>query len=158
MTALPPFQRLLDEHGRAVHRFLAAYAGPQDADDLWQETMLAALRTYPDLRDDSNLRGWLFAIARRKAVDGWRRGASRPRPVADVPDVAAPPPRDDGVEVWDLVRELPDGQREALALRFGGDLPYREVAAMLDCTEEAARQRVRAGLSTLRRRSRTETT
>ena len=41
---LPPFQRVLDEHRDAVHRFLLAAAGPNDADDCFQETFIAALR------------------------------------------------------------------------------------------------------------------
>ncbi len=153
MTALPPFQQVLDAHGPDIHRFLVAYAGRGAADDLWQETFLAALSSYPSLRDASNLRGWLFTIARRKSVDGWRREADRPRPVGDVPDTVGTEeeaPLD--TEVWAHVRELPDGQRWALALRYGADLSYREVGELLDCSEAAARQRVRAGLASLRQR------
>ena len=54
--ALPPFQALLDAHGGEVHRFLVATVGRLDADDCYQETWLAALRAYPRLRDDRNLR------------------------------------------------------------------------------------------------------
>ena len=46
-VSLPPFQRLLDDHGRDVLRFLVAAAGPDEADDCFQETFLAALRAYP---------------------------------------------------------------------------------------------------------------
>ena len=60
---LPPFQMLLEEHGPDVHRYLAARVGPVDADDCWQETMLSALRAYPGLRHQSNLRGWMLRIA-----------------------------------------------------------------------------------------------
>ncbi len=66
---LPPFQTLLDSHGRDVHRFLIANVGPVDADDCWQETWLSALRAYPSLNDASNLRGWVFTIAHRKIID-----------------------------------------------------------------------------------------
>ncbi|HEX3330403.1 MAG TPA: sigma-70 family RNA polymerase sigma factor, partial [Gaiellales bacterium] len=69
---LPPFQTLIDHHGREVHRYLAACVGPIDADDCWQDTMLAALRAYPGLRDDRNLRGWLLRIAARKVLDSHR--------------------------------------------------------------------------------------
>ena len=44
---LPPFQRLLEEHRVAVYRFLVAAVGPQEADDCFQETFLAAMRAYP---------------------------------------------------------------------------------------------------------------
>ena len=67
--SLPPFAAFLDDHGAPVRRFLVASAGAVEADDLWQETMIAALRAYPDLRPDSNLRAWVLTIARRKAID-----------------------------------------------------------------------------------------
>src|ERR1700746_3937059 len=63
---LPPFQALLDAHGRDVHRFLVATVGGVDADDCYQETWLAALRAYPRLEDAANVRAWLFTIAHRK--------------------------------------------------------------------------------------------
>ncbi|MGH2727504.1 MAG: RNA polymerase sigma factor, partial [Actinomycetota bacterium] len=64
---LPPFQRILDAHRDEVYRFLLAAVGPHEADDCFQETFLAALRAYPDLKDAGNLRGWVLTIANRKA-------------------------------------------------------------------------------------------
>ena len=48
--------------------------------------------------------------------------------------------------------ELPDKQRAAVALRFAADLRYREVAAAMETTEEAARRNVHEGLRKLRER------
>ena len=48
--------------------------------------------------------------------------------------------------------ELPDKQRAAVALRFAADLRYREVAAAMQTTEEAARRNVHEGLRKLRER------
>jgi RNA polymerase sigma factor (sigma-70 family) len=149
-VALPPFQRFLDQHRDAVYRFLVAVAGRGDADDCFQETFLAALRAYPRLRDGSNLRGWVMQIAYRKAMDAHRGRGRRPEPMADVPDRAAH--TDDGhdPEVWKRVDRLPAKQREAVVLRFVGDLPYREVAGAMGGSEAAARQNVRMGLAKLR--------
>ena len=91
---LPPFQNLLDAHARDVHRFLIATVGPVEADDVYQETWLAALRAYPQLTDASNLKGWLFTIAHRKAIDHVRARARRATPVAepaDLPEAAGGP-------------------------------------------------------------------
>src|SRR5579884_2544043 len=108
---LPPFQALIDLHGREVHRYLAACVGPVDADDCWQETMLAALRAYPGLGDGRNLRGWLLRIAARKAIDAHRAARRRPLPVADVPERAADSPAPADPALWRAVRRLPDKQR-----------------------------------------------
>jgi RNA polymerase sigma factor (sigma-70 family) len=148
--ALPPFQRFLAEHREAVYRFLLAFAGPNEADDCFQETFLSALRAYPRLRDDSNLRGWVLTIARRKAVDAARR-RRRTEPVAEVPDAAVEPPEISDGRVWGLVSDLPRRQREAITLRYAADLPYRDIAGVMSCSEPAARQSVRLGLARLRK-------
>jgi RNA polymerase sigma factor (sigma-70 family) len=146
---LPPFQRLLDAHGADLHRFCIAQAGPDHGPDCFQETVIAALRAYPGLRDGSRLRGWLFTIAHRKVIDHHRATARRPVLVDHAPDAPTAPIDADG-DLWAAVARLPDKQRGAIALRFLGDLPYAEIAAALDCSEAAARQNVRAGLAGLR--------
>ena len=151
MTALPPFQTLLDDHGDDVLGFLVASVGPADAEDCFQETFLAALRGYPRLDDDRNLRGWLLTIAHRKAIDHHRARSRRAVPVADPPELAAPSPNGREPGLWRAVAALPPKQRGAVALRFASDLPYREIGAALDCSEEAARQSVHEGLQRLRK-------
>lgn len=149
--SLPPFQTLVDAHGELVHRFLVAAVGVQDAEDCFQETFLAALRSYPSLRDASNLRGWLLTIARSKALDERRSRVRRPVAVERVPDGGGHTNTpSDGADVWSAVRRLPDRQRDAILYRYGADLPYRAVAAIVGGSEEAARQNVREGLRRLR--------
>jgi RNA polymerase sigma factor (sigma-70 family) len=150
-VVLPPFQRLLDAHGRDVHRFLIATVGRRDADDCYQETWLAAMRAYPRLRDAANLRSWVFTIAHRKAIDHVRSRRRVAALVGEVPDraaVAAPEPADD--DLWDHVRELPTKQRTALALRYVTDAAYSEIAAVMGTSEDAARRNVHEGLKRLR--------
>jgi RNA polymerase sigma factor (sigma-70 family) len=156
---LPPFQALLDSHGRDVHRFLVASVGPVDADDCYQETWLAALRAYPRLRDASNLRSWILTIAHRKVIDHARSRARRAVPVADVTGAAevvdstgeaALTATVDG-DIWARVATLPDKQRTALALRFIADSAYAEIASVMETSEEAARRSVHEGLKRLRK-------
>jgi RNA polymerase sigma factor (sigma-70 family) len=148
---LPPFQVLIDEHRDDVYRFLRASVGPNDVDDCFQETFIAALRAYPRLRADSNLRGWLFTIAHRKALDAHRARGRRAVPVAELPETVGEPLLNGGEpELWKAVGELPPKQRAAVLLRFAGDLPYREIGEALNSTEEAARQSVHEGLRKLR--------
>jgi RNA polymerase sigma factor (sigma-70 family) len=147
---LPAFQTLLDAHGRDVHRFLVATVGSSDADDCYQETWLAALRAYPRLRDASNLRSWILTVAHHKAIDHLRARARHAVPVADVPERPAPAPAEGDEELWARVRELPNKQRAALALRFVADAPYAEISSVMGTSEEAARRNVHEGLKRLR--------
>ena len=150
---LPPFQSLLDAHGRDVHRLLIASVGPVDADDCYQETWLSALRAYPSLTDASNLRSWLMTIAHHKAIDHVRARARRATPVADAEEVATTPgdgtPIGDGI--WAQVATLPAKQRTAVTLRFLADLPHAEIGAVMATSEAAARRNVHEGLKRLRK-------
>lgn len=150
-VTLPPFQALLDAHAADIHRFLVAAVGPHDGADCFQETVVSALRAYPSLRRDENLRGWLFTIAHRKVVDLARRRSRHAVPVADAPEVPqVDRDRSGDDELWSAVRELPPKQRSAVVQRFLLDRPYVEIAGVLGCSEAAARQNVRAGLVRLR--------
>lgn len=151
MTALPPFQTLLDEHATEVMGVLRGAVGRSDAEDCFQETFLAALRAYPKLGDARNLRAWLLTIAHRKAVDHHRANGRRPTLVAEVAEVAMvdPAPQDDGV--WAVVGALPPKQRAAVALRYACDLPHAEIAAALGCSPEAARRSLHEGIKRLRK-------
>ena len=148
---LPPFETLVDAHAGELHRFLAAWVGPADAEDCLQETFMSALRAYPRLRTADHLRAWLYTIARRKATDLARRRSRRPtEPLDGAEPVADTPPEPDG-GLWTHVGRLPTKQRTAVIHRFALDLAYAEIAARMGTTEEAARQNVRAGLTRLRR-------
>ncbi|HEX4437879.1 MAG TPA: RNA polymerase sigma factor [Solirubrobacteraceae bacterium] len=154
-ATLPPFQSFLDENREAVWRFLYVSVGPAEADDCFQETFIAALRAYPKLRSDSNLRAWVLAIAHNKAIDAHRGRSRRPVPVAEPGELektSSPgpgAPRDE--ELWEAVYELPERQCSAVVLRFVGDLAHSEIAMAIGCSEDAARRSLHEGLTKLRK-------
>jgi RNA polymerase sigma factor (sigma-70 family) len=147
----PPFQRLLDEHAAVLLRFCAASVGPVDADDCFQETVIAALRAYPKLRNADNLRGWLLTIAHNKALDMHRARARRPIPVEAIEETPAEDVDHPDQQLWAAVDDLPPKQRGAVLLRFLGDLSHREIASLLGSSEDAARRSLADGLARLRK-------
>jgi RNA polymerase sigma factor (sigma-70 family) len=149
-VSLPPFQTVLESHREDVLRFLVASVGRQEADDVFQETFLAALRAYPRLRRADNLRGWLLKIAHRKAIDAYRARQRAPVPAEDIDPGSVDADGLPDEALWDAVRELPDRQRTAVVLRFTFDLAYREMGDVMDSSEEAARRNVFEGLKKLR--------
>ena len=146
----PPFQAFLDEHRRPVLAYLRAAVGYSDAEDVFQETFIAALRAY-DRMDGRHPRAWVMTIARRKAIDHHRARARRPEPRDELPAQPVPGPEHDvgGDEVWRAVAALSDAQRDAVALRFAADLSYREIGETLEISEPAARRRVSDALAKL---------
>lgn len=147
---LPPFEHVVDEYGDDVWRFSVSQVGRDRADDVFQETMLAALAAFPRLRDPSAVRPWLLRIAARKAVDLFRARARAPLPVGDPDPGSAPQPGLPDDELWAHVRALPNKQRQAVALRFVLDLKHAEIGAAMETSAEAARRNVFEGLKALR--------
>ena len=131
-----------------VLRVCRAVLGPDDAEDAWSETFLAALKAYPDLPPDANVEAWLVTVAHRKAIDGWRADRRRPVAVAEVPD------RGRATEwhgdLWDALRELPHKQRLAVAYHHLAGLPYREIAAITGGSADGARRAAADGIKRLR--------
>lgn len=177
--AVAPFEVVVRAQGQVVWRVCRALLAPADAEDAWAETFLAALRAYPDLAPDSNVRGWLATIAHRKALDQIRAARRRPEPRADPtlgarsatahPAAAAPmppptqpggPPHHGSVQALDQLEDdelrvrvaaLPDKARRAVIYRYLADLPYAEVAALLGVSQAAARRNAADGIAALRR-------
>lgn len=149
--SLPPFEDIVERHGPAVLRFCIAQVGVQRGEDCFQETMLAALRAYNEVRDARAVRSWLFAIAARKAIDLVRAQARAPQASEQIVSLApAVEPAHPEPKLWQLVQQLPDKQRQAVTLRYVADLSHRKIAVAMQTTEAAARRNVFEGLSRLK--------
>jgi RNA polymerase sigma factor (sigma-70 family) len=153
--SLPPFEDVVTEHGSTVMRVCRAILDRVDADDAWIETFLSAMRAYPELPSDSNVRGWLVTIAHNRAVDQVRAARRRPTPTAQLPEGApAAPDRadalDDHRELRAALDTLGAKQRAAVIYRHLGDLPYAEIAQLMDISEAAARRNVADAIAKLR--------
>jgi RNA polymerase sigma-70 factor, ECF subfamily len=135
------FGELLERHEREIFAYVLRLSGNRaEADDLYQETFLAAFRAWPPPRA-GNERAWLYRIATNKAIDRVRRT----RRIVPLDDLRLAAPERDGVTLSDLgaaVRALPTGQRAAFVLRKVEGRTYAEIADALGCSEEAARSRV----------------
>jgi RNA polymerase sigma-70 factor (ECF subfamily) len=126
----------LDRHEGALLRYAASLVGRGAARDVVQETFLTLCRTEPE-RVTERLASWLFVVCKRHALQ-WLRKGRRLTPLED--DDVAP----DGepwrrVEAQSSVRQiealvdlLPDKQRQAVILKFSGELSYKEIAEVMD--------------------------
>jgi RNA polymerase sigma-70 factor, ECF subfamily len=132
------FALLVERETGAVYRTCLRILGrPHDAEDVSQESFVAAYRAAHQFRGEGSLRGWLLRIAARQS---FRRLAQR-RPTADLDavgepllaDVSTEPARsivtaESRDEIRQAVVNLPDPYREVVALRFFGDLSLTEIA------------------------------
>ncbi|MDJ1372214.1 RNA polymerase sigma factor [Gulosibacter molinativorax] len=148
-----PFEQAVKRHGETVLRVCRAVLGPgADADDAWSETFLAALKSWPDLPEDTNVEAWLVRVARRKAIDVTRARARRAIPSDSLPEQVSTlgiPGRDE-YGVWAAVAVLPERQRLAVAYHYLGGLPHAETAEIIGGSPDAVRRAAADGMKTLR--------
>lgn len=104
-----------------------------DAEDLVQDTLIRAYENLDRYDDSWRFSTWLFTIAARLAVSRHRRR----RPECPATDFQAPPcdemaeRREQRESLWALAAELPQGQYQALWLRYGEEMSIREIARVL---------------------------
>ena len=131
------FAELVRRHQSPVRRFLRRMTGGDTAlaDDLAQETFLAAYRQIATYRGEGRFLSWLYQIAFNvfRAEKRKRRDAAQP---AALHEEAAPATLDHAVLRHDLTQamtKLDEVERAALALCFGTELSHEEAADVLDC-------------------------
>ena len=84
MTQLSSADRWLDDHGDALYGFAFQRLRNRDAaEDLVQETLLAAWRSRASFAANSSERTWLIGILKHKLADHWRHSARQPSEAFD---------------------------------------------------------------------------
>lgn len=68
------FESLIAEHGRVIEKFIRFRLPPEaDYEDVYQETLISAYKGRDALKTEAAFKPWLFAIARRKCADYFRK-------------------------------------------------------------------------------------
>jgi RNA polymerase sigma-70 factor (ECF subfamily) len=154
------FEVLEERETRTVYRACLRILGrPHDAEDVTQESFVAAYRSIRTFRREGSIRGWLLRIATRQAF----RRLSQRRATVDLDAVPEPRLADAAGEptrvlmdrerrdaVQDAVATLPEPYREVVALRFFGELSLAEVAEATGRPINTVKTHLRRGLERLR--------
>jgi RNA polymerase sigma factor (sigma-70 family) len=151
------FPDLVTALGDDVYSGLRRIAGPDEAEDLTQETFIRAYRAlqgYEQARvRDLRLRGWIWTIALNLGRNHARDRARRPTLTRLEDRFGLPDPDPVDSEAWDRrLAALPSAQRQAVVLRHVVGLEYPEIAAATGRTEATVRSDVHRGLDRLRQR------
>jgi RNA polymerase sigma factor (sigma-70 family) len=137
-----------------------AYSGTGDlarSEDLAQDTFLAVWRQLPELREPEKLRAWICGIMRNRIRQSYR-GENR-EPIfkaetlehADEAVALEAQPSDQAVSqdetaiMWRALERIPDTYREPLILFHRENQSIERVAAAMDLTEDAVKQRLVRG-------------
>ena len=157
-TPGPAFREFYDvAHPQIYAYLLHRLGGASDlADDLTQETFMAALREIRAGGADTLSVPWLMGVARHKLADHYRRCAREERRLRRVwsRGQGGGPPADRELlgPVALCLDGLPAAQRAALVLHYADDLPLEEVAGLLHRSVAATNALVARGRETFRRR------
>lgn len=126
------FELLLESNRITVERYIN-YRMPSshDADDVIQETYLAAVKGFENLNNKGAFRAWILAIA-KKQCDSWYRKKYRfdTVPIEAIENVAAIGEAVDDIGVSDIINQLPDKYKTVLELMLSG-FDQREIAVRL---------------------------
>lgn len=130
------FARLVERHQAVVRGFLRRTLGGgwAEADDVAQETFLAAWRTLRSLKDPAGVRSWLLGIAWRRAQDrirSSRRAAARDLAWLDEAETPAGISNEDRMALADAMAELPPDVRPCVALCLADGLSHGEASLAL---------------------------
>jgi RNA polymerase sigma-70 factor, ECF subfamily len=143
------FATLVERYWDGLYRWLFHLThDPHTAEDLAQETFLKAYRGLGTFRPGSHFRAWLFRIAHNSFLNGRRHTARTAQPMPEGLADADPGPAEQVVSRETLqmlaraVGRLPTEFRAAFLLRVEEGLSFREIARVLEITEETARWRV----------------
>lgn len=131
------FDALMQENYPALERYARIRAAsPGDADDIIQETMLAAYLGFASLRSEQSFKPWLMAIARNKARDMARARARRGElSLATLEDrrlcegQLGPAAPDSAVSL--TLEQMSAADEQLLSMFYLRDMPQADIAARL---------------------------
>jgi RNA polymerase sigma-70 factor (ECF subfamily) len=153
------FRLLYERHWPSVYRYARARTGRDgDAADLAATTFERAFVGLPGYRPTAGgFRAWLIRIARNAAIDAARRHrATQPIETTDGIGLAEPGPEgrvldaERSHELRTRVAALPEGQRDAVVLRYAGGLTAREIGSVIGKSEAATQKLLTRALARLK--------
>lgn len=141
------FVVIFEQHSRFVYKFIYAMLGdPSAAEELTQETFLAAYRSIGNLRGEAQLRTWLGGIAKNVVYKFFRaqrkeagKSGGEVESFSVTDDKNLPPDREFlSKELNQLIRAalagLDEDKRIVFVLKEFQHLSYREISEITGCT------------------------
>jgi RNA polymerase sigma factor (sigma-70 family) len=141
------FGQLYRLYVQPIFRYLYSRIGSlPEAEDATAQTFLAALEALNRYRDDGHFAAWLFAIARKKAMDHFR---SQRRQVSLEKAEHIPLQADllqhviqseQNAALSKLINSLAEDERELIRLRYIAELSFSEIGRLLNRSEDAVKK------------------
>lgn len=166
------FTELVTRHEKPLWSFLRRLTRDDAmAEDLLQETFMRVIHSANSWRPDAKFTTWVYTIARNLSIDSARKQAHRrarsldgqgPRDEDSSPRLHERVARSDpdaervvlnrelALSLERALAQLPEAQREVFLMREVLELPFAEIAKVVDASEATVKSRMRYALERLR--------
>jgi RNA polymerase sigma-70 factor (ECF subfamily) len=141
------FGRIYHLYIQSIFRYLYSRIGSlPDAEDATAQTFLAALEALDRYQHHGHLAAWLFAIARRKAMDHFRR-QRRQVPLENAENISSETDllheviqTEEITSLATLINALSEEEHELIRLRYIAELSFSEIGQLLHRNEAAVKK------------------
>ncbi|HWB67965.1 MAG TPA: sigma-70 family RNA polymerase sigma factor [Mycobacteriales bacterium] len=147
-----PFEEVYPVLARDAYRVAFRLLGNrEEAEDVAQEACARAYSRWSSIRDHAE--PWCVRVASNLALDRLRartKAVRRQQRLAASTETTTAAPTPDRLDLYAALRRLPTRQREAVVLRYLGDLSEAQAATVLNCSVGSVKTHTSRGLSKLR--------
>ena len=160
------FELLINPHRQRLYTYLCRMTGEAEAaKDLLQDVLLKVLQALPNYREQTKFSNWLFSIAHNLAINHVQRNqrqaalfdndfrSSEPEflPALSVSPEDILRKKELQVILKNAIEKLPPEQKQVLLLRQYSEMPFKEIAELLDTPQNTVLGRMRYALLNLRK-------
>jgi len=151
------FDTLYYRHLPRVHNRVRYVVPESDVEDVTQEVFIAALKSLPSFRGDSQFGTWLRTLTNHKVAEFYRKRGRKQEPqLAPLSEAlshmtgSTSQTLEERIYIQRALRELPDNYQEVILLRFAEDLQFNEIAELTNQNLEATKSLFRRAIAALR--------
>jgi RNA polymerase sigma-70 factor (ECF subfamily) len=158
------FEKLFRRYERPLFTFILRFVGDrQVSEDMFQQTWLKVIRALPQYEERGSFSSWLFGIANNCCVDQVRKKRrSRVDDLTSSEGMDRLPDEDSDPEETLLKQEqvswlekaverLPVEQRQVVLMRLFGEIPFKEIARIVECPLNTVLGRMHYAIKNLRK-------
>ena len=145
---------LIKRYYTSILRYCKWHCSDTDkAEDLTQETFYRLFKNLSGYKGKNKFKAYLYTIANHLCIDESRKISSYP--LEGEENIANECNEilqlEDKTEINRLLNILPEEQKEAVILRYGEELSYKEIAKVMGCNMRTAQSRVRNGIKMMQK-------
>jgi RNA polymerase sigma-70 factor, ECF subfamily len=155
------FNILVRTHQRGVYAIVFSMVKDHSTtDDIVQDSFVKAYKNINNFEERSSFKSWLYSIAINTAKNTLKASSLRNNVNYEKVILQSPSKSTDNIEQQELkttlaeeIEKLPSKQKLALTLRIFDDLPFKEIAEIMECPYDTAKANFRHAINSLRKQT-----